>query len=148
MTMARYHDWVRRLTLKQFILFIGVVNFAAASAVDVVFFSAFAKSFSWGGVAVWTVLMTAYYAWRRRGRLPWVRRLTLKQFILFIGVVNFAAASAVDVVFFSAFAKPFSWGGVAVWTVLMTAYYAWRRRGRLPQGNEYPTGQDDDSTSS
>jgi hypothetical protein len=77
----------------------------------------------------------------------WVQRLTLKQFILFMGVVNFAVATAVDAVF-SAFTEPFSWVGVAVWTVLMTAFFTWRRRGSLPRGNEYPTGQGDDSTSS
>jgi len=75
----------------------------------------------------------------------WVQRLTLKQYVLFIGVVNFAVATVVDAVF-SGITEPFSWVGVAVWTVLMTAFFTWWRRGNLPQGNEYPTGQGNDST--
>ena len=77
----------------------------------------------------------------------WVQRLTLKQYILFMGVVDFAVATVVNAAF-SAFTEPFSWVWVAVWTVLMTAFFTWRRRGNLPQGNEYPTGQGDGSTRS
>jgi hypothetical protein len=77
----------------------------------------------------------------------WVQRLTLKQYILFMAVVNFAVATVVDAVT-SAIIEPFSWAGVAVWTVLMTALFTWWRRGSLPQGSEYPTGQGDDPMSS
>jgi hypothetical protein len=77
----------------------------------------------------------------------WVQRLTLKQYILFMGVVNFAVGTVVAAVT-SSITEPFSWVGVAAWTVLMTAFFTWWRRGNLPQGNEYPTGQGDDSTRS
>jgi hypothetical protein len=77
----------------------------------------------------------------------WVQRLTLKQYILFMGVINFAVATVVDAAT-SAVTGPFSWPGVALWTVLMTAIFTWWRRGSLPQGKEYPAGQGDDSTRS
>jgi hypothetical protein len=77
----------------------------------------------------------------------WVQRLTLKQYILFMGVINFAAATVVDSAT-SAVTGPFSWPGVALWTVLMTAFFTWWRRGSLSQGKEYPAGQGDDSTRS
>jgi hypothetical protein len=77
----------------------------------------------------------------------WVQRLTLKQFILFAGVVNFAVAAVVGAVT-SPFLGPFSWSGVAVLAVLITAFQAWWRQGALPQGNEHPAGQGDDLTRS
>jgi hypothetical protein len=78
----------------------------------------------------------------------WVRRLTLKQYILFTGVVNFAVAAIVDAVT-SPFTGSFSWPGVALWAVLMTAFMTWwLRPDGLRQGKEYPAGQDDDSTRS
>ncbi len=77
----------------------------------------------------------------------WVQRLTLKQYILFMGVINFAVATVVDAAA-SAVTGPFSLPGVALWTVLMTAIFTWWRRGSFPQGKEYPAGQGDDSTRS
>jgi hypothetical protein len=77
----------------------------------------------------------------------WVYRLTLRQYILFVALVSFAVAVAVGAVT-SAFTGPFSWAGVAVWTVLMTAFFTWWRQGSRPQGNQYPAGRGDDSTSS
>jgi hypothetical protein len=77
----------------------------------------------------------------------WVQQLTLKQYILFLGVINFAVATVVDAAT-SAVTGPFSWPGVAVWTVLMTAIFTWWRQGTLPQHKEYPADQGDDSTRS
>ena len=77
----------------------------------------------------------------------WVQRLTLKRYILFTGVVNFAVAAVVGAVA-SPFLGPFSWSGVATLAVLVTAFQAWWRRGELPQGKEYPAGQGDDLTRS
>jgi hypothetical protein len=77
----------------------------------------------------------------------WVQRLTLKQYILFAGVVNFAAAAVVGAVT-SAISGHFSWSWVAVWTVLMTAFLTWWRWDGLRQGKEYPAGQGDDLTRS
>jgi hypothetical protein len=79
--------------------------------------------------------------------LHWVQRLTLKQYILFMGVINFAVATVVDAAT-SAVTGSFSWTGVALWTVLMTAFFTWWRRGSFPQGNEYPAGQGDHSARS
>jgi hypothetical protein len=56
---ARYRRWVQRLTLKQYILFMGVVNFAVGTVVAAVT-SSITEPFSWVGVAAWTVLMTAF----------------------------------------------------------------------------------------
>lgn len=70
----------------------------------------------------------------------WVQRLTLKQYILFAAVVNFAAAAVVGAVA-SAITGAFSWPWVAVWTVLMTGFLTWWRRDGLRQGKEYPAGQ-------
>jgi len=70
LTVARYRDWVQRQTLKQHILFMGVIGFAVATVVDAAT-SAVTGSFSWWpGVAVWTVLMAVYSAWWRPGSLP------------------------------------------------------------------------------
>jgi len=70
LTVARYRDWVQRLTLKQHILFMGVIGFAVATVVDAAT-SAVTGSFSWWpGAAVWTVLITAYCTWWRPGSLP------------------------------------------------------------------------------
>ncbi len=69
----------------------------------------------------------------------WVQRLTLKQYIVFAGVVNFAAAAVVSAVT-SAIFGPFSWSWVAGWTVLMTAFLTWWRRDALRQGKEHPAG--------
>jgi hypothetical protein len=77
----------------------------------------------------------------------WVQWLPLKQYILFMGVLNFAVAAVVGAVT-APFLGPFSWSGVAVLAVLVTAFQTWWRRGTLPQGNEYPAGQGDDSTRS
>jgi hypothetical protein len=77
----------------------------------------------------------------------WVQLLTLKQYILFTGVVNFAVAAVVGAVT-SPFLGPFSWSGVAVLAVLMTAFMAWQRRGELPQDTEYPADEGDDSARS
>jgi hypothetical protein len=70
LTVARYHRWVQGLTLKQYVLFTGVVNFAAAAVVGAVI-SAISGPFSWSlvwsWVAVWTVLMTAFLTWWQRG---------------------------------------------------------------------------------
>jgi len=81
----------------------------------------------------------------------WVQRLTLRQYILFAAVVNFAAAVVVGAVI-SAISGTFSWSWVwswvAVWTVLMTAFLTWRRRDGLRQAKEYPAGQGDDLTRS
>lgn len=81
----------------------------------------------------------------------WVQRLTLKQYILFAGVVNFVAAAVVGAVT-SAITGPFSWSWVAVWTVLwtvlMTAFLTWWRQDGLRQGKEHPAGQGDDLTRS
>lgn len=73
-----------------------------------------------------------------------MQRLTLKQYILFAGVVNFAAAAVVGAVA-SAISGSFSWSWVAVWTVLMTAFLTWWRRDGLRQGKEYPASQGDES---
>jgi hypothetical protein len=81
----------------------------------------------------------------------WVQRLTLKRYILFAGVVNFAAAAVVAAVI-SAISGHFSWSWVwswvAVWTVLMTAFLTWWRRDGLRQAREYPAAQGDDLTRS
>ena len=77
----------------------------------------------------------------------WVQQLTMKQYILFTGVLNFAVAAVVGAVA-SPFLGPFSWSGVAVLAVLLTALQAWWRRGDLPQGKEYPAGQGDDLSGS
>jgi len=88
-----------------------------------------------------------YHSLTVAGYRRWVQRLTLKQYILFAGVVNFAAAAVVGAVT-SAITGPFSWSWVAVWTVLMTAFLTWWRRDGLRQGKEYPAGQGDDLTRS
>ena len=75
----------------------------------------------------------------------WVQRLTLKQYVLFAAVVNFAAAAFVGAVA-SAITGPFSWSWVIVWTVLMTAFLTWWRRDGRRQGQEHPAGQGDDRT--
>jgi hypothetical protein len=77
----------------------------------------------------------------------WVQWLPLKQYILFMGVLNFAVAAVVGAVA-APFLGPLSWSGVAVLAVLLTAFQTWSRRGALPEGKEYPAGQDDDSTRS
>jgi hypothetical protein len=77
----------------------------------------------------------------------WVQRLTLKQYILFAGVVSFAAAVVVGAVT-SPILEPFSWFWVAGWTVLMTAFLTWWRWDGLRQGKEYPADQGDDLTRS
>jgi len=77
----------------------------------------------------------------------WVQRLTLKQYILFAAVVNFAAATVVSAVF-STISDPISWSWVAAWTVLMTAFMIWWRRDDLRQGKKYPAGQGGDSAGS
>jgi hypothetical protein len=77
----------------------------------------------------------------------WVQRLTLKQYALFVGVVSFVVATVIDAVT-AGITEPFSWIGVIVWSVAMTAVFTWWRKGSLPDGNEYPAGQGDDPTSS
>jgi hypothetical protein len=67
----------------------------------------------------------------------WVQRLTPRQYILFTGVISFAVAAVVGAVT-APFLGPFSWSGVAVLAVLMTAFWTWYRRDELRQGKEYP----------
>ena len=77
----------------------------------------------------------------------WVRRLTLKQYILFTAVLTFAVGAVVGAVT-SPFLGPFSWSGVAVLAVLLTAFQVWWRQGSIPPDGEYLESQVDDSTES
>ena len=109
------------------------------------------------GGARWAILRgmpddsARYHSLRVARYRRWVQRLTLKQYILFAGVVNFVAAAVVGAIT-SAITGPFSWSWVAVWTVLwtvlMTAFLTWWRPDGLRQGKEHPAGQGDDLTRS